>query len=437
MGFDLDVTIPAITVFLQGILSFLSPCILPIIPLYMGYLSGGAYELDENGQQIIKQKTIFINTLFFIFGVSFAFFILALGFSTLGTFFTQNQMVFSRVGGIFIIVLGLMQLGIFDKPFQGKEYKLPIQIDVLQMSPITALIMGFTFSFAWTPCVGPALSSVLIMISSSSSTYYGMVLMGVYTIGFTLPFLLLGIFTTACLNFFRKYNGVVAYTVKIGGVIMIAMGLMMFTGTMNRITSYMSDIITVTSDEEDDIETEATTELDEEELETADEVTDAEEESTEAEEETVEVYPAVDFELEDQYGNIHTLSDYEGKVIFLNIWATWCSPCQAELPDIQALYEAYGYNEEDVIVLGVAFPNDENAYTQDGSKQDIIEFLESNDYTYPTLMDMEGVMLWGYGISAFPTTFMIDAEGNLFGYVSGMMTYDIMVSIMEQTIEGN
>ena len=243
MGFNLEVSIPAMTVFLQGILSFFSPCVLPIIPLYMGYLSGGAYTINENGEQIFEQKKVFTNTIFFIFGVSFAFFILGLGFSALGSFFTSNQLWFSRIGGIIIILLGLMQLGLFEKLFTSKEYHLPIKISSLKMNPFIALVMGFTFSFAWTPCVGPALSTVLIMISSTNSTTQGMLLMGVYTIGFILPFLFLGIFTTKCLNLIKKHRGIVTYTIKIGAVIMILMGIMMLTGLMNKISGYLSAFI--------------------------------------------------------------------------------------------------------------------------------------------------------------------------------------------------
>ncbi len=435
MGFDLDVTIPAITVFVQGLLSFFSPCVLPIVPLYAGYLSGGG-TVAPDGTVQYSQKVILRNTVFFILGVSFAFFSLGLGFSALGMMFTENQMVFSRIGGILIILLGLMQLGVFDHPFHGGEVKLPIKLNMLKMSPMTALLMGFTFSFAWTPCVGPALSTVLIMIAGAQSSLQGLWLMGVYTLGFTIPFLLVGVFTTQCLNFFKAHRNVVAYTTKIGAVIMILMGLMMFTGTMNSITGYLSKFGTETTPTTS-VESESITEdiVATESEPTVEEETETESESSE-ETESLPVISAVDFSLQDQYGNIHTLSDYEGKTIFLNMWATWCSPCKQELPDIQKLYEAYGENQGDVIILGVAFPNDENQHTQEGSVQDVTDFLEENEYTYPTLMDVSSDLLYGYGISAFPTTFMIDVDGNIFGYVAGMMTYDIMESIIQQTVEG-
>ena len=109
-----------------------------------------------------ERSKVMLHTLCFVIGVSFAFFLLGLGFSTLGTFFKSNQLLFARVGGILVVLFGFYQLGFFGKSgAMGKEHRLPFKLDMLAMSPITALIMGFTFSFAWTPCVGPALASVL------------------------------------------------------------------------------------------------------------------------------------------------------------------------------------------------------------------------------------------------------------------------------------
>ena len=427
MGFDLDVSIPMITVFLQGILSFLSPCVLPIIPLYMGYLSGGTLSVSKDGSKQFSQKKVIINTLFFIVGVSFAFFLLGLGFSAVGKFFTNYQMIFSRVGGILVVILGLMQLGVLDKLFKGKEYKLPIKLNVLKMNPITALTMGFVFSFAWTPCVGPALSTVLIMISSASSTTTGILLMGVYTLGFTIPFLLVGIFTTKCLNFFKTQRSMVAYTVKIGGVLMVLMGIMMFTGIMNNITGYLSTFDGVIPNAE-------VSQNDEGEVATEESKGDSK--SSTEEQDKKETMPAIDFELLDQFGNAHKLSDYKGKVVFLNFWATWCPPCKEEMPDIQKLYENYGLNEEEVVILGVASPkSDKNQNTQEQDEEGVIAFLKEKGYTYPTVLDNSGTLQKQYGITAYPTTYMIDADGNVFGYLPGMMTYDIMESIIKQTID--
>ena len=149
------------------------------------------------------------------------------------------------------------------------------------------------------------------------------------------------------------------------------------------------------------------------------------------------VVPAPDFTLVDQYGEEHTLSDYEGKTVFLNFWATWCGPCKREMPEVQALYEKYGNNEGDVIVLGVANPkSEEYPYNQDVTQPEVEQFLEDGGYTFPVVMDVTGEVFYSYGISAFPTTFMIGADGNVFGYVPGALTGDMMESIVQQTIDG-
>ena len=149
-------------------------------------------------------------------------------------------------------------------------------------------------------------------------------------------------------------------------------------------------------------------------------------------EETQEL-PAPDFTLVDQYGETHTLSDYKGQAVFLNFWATWCPPCRAEMPDIQALYEELqGEESPEVVVLGVAGPH---IYGNEGSAEDIASFLTENGYTYPTVMDANGSLMRAYGITAFPTTFMIDKEGQVAGYVTGMIPRDIMDDIIAQTLE--
>ena len=414
MGFSLDVSVPVLTVFLQGLLSFFSPCVLPLIPLYISYLSGGTQTVGKDGKIYFKRRKVMLNTLCFVIGISFAFFLLGLGVSAIGTFFQSNQLLFARIGGILVVLFGLYQLGVLGTSrILGQERRLPFKLDVLAMSPITALIMGFTFSFAWTPCVGPALTSVLLMAASASTKLWGFLLIGVYTIGFVLPFLAVGLFTTKQLEFFKAHVKVVRYTAKIGGVLMIFMGILMFTGKMNAVTGYLSSGAPVTVEEQKENE------------ETAD--------AEEKQETESGLTPAIDFILTDQYGNTHKLSDYKGKTVFLNFWATWCSPCRAEMPDIQKLYESAETEGEDaLVVLGVAAPNLGN----EKSEEEIKAFLEENGYTYPVLMDTTGEVFMSYGVNAFPTTFMITREGEVFGYASGQLNEATMKSIVEQTMSG-
>ena len=143
--------------------------------------------------------------------------------------------------------------------------------------------------------------------------------------------------------------------------------------------------------------------------------------------------PAPDFTLTDQNGNVHTLSDYKGQTVFLNFWATWCPPCRSEMPEIQKLYEEYGYNEGELVVLGIAAPD----IGQEGDIASITAFLSENEYTFPVVMDSQGTVTFIYGIRAYPTTFMISEDGSIYGYVEGALTEDLMHSIVEQTMEAN
>lgn len=469
-GFNVNVSVSALTVFLQGLLSFFSPCVLPLLPLYIGYLSGGTGVRGEDGVIRYDRKKVMIHTLCFVVGVSFAFVLLGLGASALGMFFQRNQVWFSRIGGALVILFGLYQLGVFGtSEALSRERRLPFRMDKWTMSPVTALVMGFTFSFAWTPCVGPAMTSVLLMAASAATRWAGMALMGVYTLGFVLPFLAVGMFTTALLAFFKAHGRVVQYTVKIGGVLMILMGLLMVTGGMGKVSGWLSGLsgpepsptatVEITpsglpqptpegtehpqASESPEPTPEASPEATEPpeaepEPTVAPEPTTspAAEESPEPQpEETVDpdAIPALDFTLEDQFGNSHSLEDYKGKTIFLNFWATWCPPCKAEMPEIQQLYDSYSREGEDaLIVLGVAAPE----MDREGTVEDITAFLEDNGYTYPVLMDTDWSLFYGYGIRSFPTTFMIDREGNVFGYLTGQMSYEIMEDIVAQTMSG-
>ena len=184
-------------------------------------------------------EKVFLHTLFFILGISFSFFILGISFTTLGRFFNSHKLLFTRAGGILIILLGLFQIGVLDFTFLQRERKIHMNLMNKEMNPLIAIIMGFTFSFAWTPCIGPALSSVLIMASGAKTSFAGYMLVFVYAIGFLIPFLILGLFTSQALNFLKAKRKFIKYTVKIGGAILIIMGIMILTGWMNGISGYL------------------------------------------------------------------------------------------------------------------------------------------------------------------------------------------------------
>ncbi|OON87195.1 cytochrome C biogenesis protein [Oribacterium sp. C9] len=472
MNIPVNTGISLVTVFLEGVISFFSPCVLPLIPVYIAYLSGGTLKKEDDGRFTYDRKKVMINTFFFTVGISFAFLILGFGMNAIGRMFSGHSLLFARIGGVIIILLGLYQLGFFGtNMFMSRELKLPFNTDSLTMSPFTAFLFGFLLSFAWTPCIGPVLSSILIMTASADTMLTGILLIFVYTLGYVIPFLLVGIFTTTLLEFFSRHRSIVRHSVKIGGALLIMIGCLMITGQMNSLSSYMSSISmdTVSVDskqdtdennvkdrisksEESDKESEASSNTNASEESNAssegtgkdsvkknegagnESVDQSIEESTEETESSdntsnEDVYPAYDFTLEDQYGNIHSLSDYKGKIVFLNFWGTWCPPCKYELPYIQELYEEYsGKADSDIVFLTITFPN----LGQEKSVSGIRKFIDNQGYTFPVLMDTGYDTEMEYYINSFPTTFLIDPDGNILGYVPGAMDKEMMEDVIDR-----
>lgn len=416
-------------VFLEGIVSFFSPCVIPLIPLYIGYLAGNAKTTDEEGNIKYKRRVVMLHTVFFVLGISTAFFILGLGFSNLGNLTKEYRDVMSRVGGVIIIILGFNQLGVIKIGFLNKEFRLNKSASYKKINPITAFLMGFVFSFAWTPCVGPALASVLILASSSNSSAVGNLLVLVYAAGFIIPFLFLGLFTGETLNFIKKRGELTKVIIKIGGVILIMMGAMLFLGTFNKFEALFNNV--GTQSEQNMVSTDKNRVEDKEaslQESSGDGTNPSDSSNSEDSDKKQPIYP---IKLKDQNGNTVNVGDFKGKVVFLNFFATWCPPCKEEIPDIQKMYEDLGYNKKDVIVLAVTSPNQ----GREGSVDYIKKFIKEHKITYPVLMDETGEIFGVYGVYSLPTTFMIDRDSNVYGYVTGMMTREMMDSYINKTKE--
>ena len=378
-----------ILVFIEGLLSFFSPCVLPIIPVYISILSNSSQDILNN--EDFKSSSLLKNTIFFTLGICTTFFLLGMTIGTFSQFFIDNKNILMLIGGVLIIFMGIFYMELINIPLLQRDKRLNMKVK--DMNILTSYLLGFTFSFGWTPCIGPMLASVIIMASGSESLLAGNLLVGIYSIGFILPFIIVAIFYK---KLFEKFNNTKKYLPilkKIGGIILIISGLIMiYNGLDKRNTT---------------IENEATNKV-------------------EQSQEDGKI-KALDFTLYDQYGNTHTLSEYEGKTVFLNIWATWCPPCKQEMPYIEELYKEYNLNKEDVVILGLASPY----FGKEGSKEDIKEFLNSNKYTFPVVFDENADLIYSYGIQAFPTTFVIDKEGYIAQYVPGGMTKEIMKTLIE------
>lgn len=416
-------SISFVMVFIEGLVSFFSPCVIPLIPLYMGYLAGGAKIVQEDGSEIYEKKTVILHTVFFVLGISAAFFILGLGFSSLGSVFREYRDIMAKLGGVLIIILGLNQMGLFKIAFLNKQVKIRNKTSGKKMNPIVAFVMGFGFSFAWTPCVGPALASVLIMASNASSVLEGNLLVLIYALGFLIPFVVLGIFTGQTLNFIKKNPKIMNIIVKVGGVVLVAMGLMLLLGTFERFESLFNGNQSPQKVEE------SIEEFPKESEENKASKEKAEEKTEDKEETSGERQKMLPINLEDQNGNTVNVEDFKGKVVFINFFATWCPPCKEEIPDIENLYKENGYNKNDVVVIGIAAPNQGREQDEEGIKN----FIKEYNITYPVLMDRTGEIFGQYGAYSLPTTFLIDKESKVYGYVSGAIARDTMDKAIEDT----
>ncbi len=386
------------TAFLQGIFSFASPCVLPLLPVYFGYLSGST--TDENGEMRLDRVKTAVNSVFFVVGCGTAFFLLGIGASTFGKFMAANRSAFSIAGGILIIIFGLLQLGLFSSvSFLQKERRIPINTAKFRVSPLSAILLGFAFSFAWTPCVGPALASILVMTGNAGTQSGGLIYILFYTLGFSIPFIVTGIFVSSMLDFLKKHRGIVKWTARAGGILLVCAGIFMLAGgTREKAASRRAEDV-------------------------------QESESTVRPEQKKRYVEAPDFSLTDQYGTRWNLSALNGKVVVLNFWATWCPPCRMEMPDFQKVYDELAENgNDDVFILGVASPD----LYREKPRAEVVKFLESNGYSYPCLMDTSGASFRNYQVSAFPTTVLINRNGQIQNGVVGAITEEKLWSLVNE-----
>lgn len=385
-------------VFIEGLLSIFSPCILPILPIYLSMLSNSSIEDMKDSK--FRRGLLFKNTLFFTLGVSVTFFILGSSINILGTFLNTNKNFIMVIGGLIIIIMGLFYIGVINVSFLNKERRFNVDSD--NMSPISAFILGFTFSFGWTPCIGPILASVLIMASTESNILTSNILILVYTIGFILPFIVASLFYNKLYKKFDKIKNYIPIIKKIsGGIIIIAGIFMLINGGVN---------IKRELDNAQDIKSESSSNND----------------LSSNKENEGKIRP-VDFTLKDQYGNEHKLSDYRGKTVFLNFWATWCPPCRQEMPYIEEIYNEYNKNQDDVIILGVASPE----VGREGTQEHVEKYLQKEGFTFPVAMDIKGGTMYKYGINSFPSTFIINKEGYIEKYIPGAINKSTMENLIE------
>jgi cytochrome c-type biogenesis protein len=223
--------------FSAGLLSFLSPCVLPLVPAYISYLTGSS--IDELKAGKTKLFTLY-KSLGFVLGFSIIFILMGVSITSLGKLLITHKDVFRKIGGALIIVFGLHTIGIFRIKLFYREKRF-LYFDKIK-GPFSSVIMGMAFATGWTPCIGPILSSILIYATSMDSINKGMLLLIMYSIGLAVPFILTAMVIEGFSEQFKKFSKYLPIISIISGVLMIIMGIMIFTNKLAVLSQYTSFI---------------------------------------------------------------------------------------------------------------------------------------------------------------------------------------------------
>ena len=216
-----------------GLLSFLSPCVLPVVPPYL------AVSVTEMTAGPEARRRILMPALFFVLGLSTIFLILGFAASKLGIFFLSNQEWFNRIAGVIVITFGLHFLGIFRIPFLMREAR--IDAGDQGGSALGAFILGLAFAAGWTPCNGPILSGILTMVAREADVSRGLFLMAVYSVGLGLPFLLCAVFITRAMGLMKRLRPHMRKIEIAMGALLVVVGLLLFTSSLSILSGWMLD----------------------------------------------------------------------------------------------------------------------------------------------------------------------------------------------------
>lgn len=234
---DFSLIIPA---FIAGVLTFLAPCTLPLVPGYLGFISGASLDDLKNPTKSNRARwKIFLNGLFFVVGFSAIFIILGTLVGFVGaTVLAPYRIWLGRIGGIFVIIFGLFMLNVIKIPFLARERQLTVPPLFERGKPLNSFILGSAFAIGWTPCVGPILGSILLLASTSTTALGGGLLLTVFSIGLAMPFLAIALGIGHASQYIQNFTRYLNIVSVIGGVFLIFLGILLLTGNIALLISW-------------------------------------------------------------------------------------------------------------------------------------------------------------------------------------------------------
>ncbi|HEY3027281.1 MAG TPA: cytochrome c biogenesis protein CcdA [Pyrinomonadaceae bacterium] len=370
--------------FLAGLASFLSPCVLPLVPGYISLMSGVSIDrLKEGGSRASARRAVIFNSLAFNAGLSMIFLALGATAGLVGATVLSNPWI-RIVGGVVIIGFGLHLIGLLKISALYKDTRVFSAEKPRGM--LGSLTLGMAFAAGWTPCIGPILGGIIGLAATSGGWRGGLVLSAFYSAGLAVPFLLTGLGINQFLGFYAKFRQHLHKVEVVSGVVLILIGLLVASGYSTLLAS--SRLAALLPNAESWIKAPAPA--------TAGNSAPAKT--------TGSFQPAPDVEFQTLDGKPFRLADLRGRVVLLNFWATWCQPCRAEIPEFNALQRELKSQGLEVVGVSVS-PTD--------TIEAIKDFQKDLKQEYTVLRGAEEIgEKFGNG-PGLPVTHIIDREGRI------------------------
>ncbi|MGH7582036.1 MAG: cytochrome c biogenesis CcdA family protein [Gemmatimonadales bacterium] len=227
-----EVVVGPLAAFAGGLVSFLSPCVLPLVPSYLGFLTGMTMdELVGNRYRAVG------HALLFVIGFSLVFMALGAGATTLGTGLRAHKVLLARIGGVIVIAFGLYTLGVLRLPWLDRDVRW--QAERKPVGYLGSVLIGMAFAAGWTPCIGPILGPILIMAGSTAEVWHGIALLAAYSAGLAVPFLIAAYAIDAFRGWFQRFRRWMPWVQRAGGAVLIAVGILLVTGEFTRLAEWL------------------------------------------------------------------------------------------------------------------------------------------------------------------------------------------------------
>jgi cytochrome c-type biogenesis protein len=218
-----------------GLLSFLSPCVLPLIPSYVGFLTGLSLEQLE-----VRRGTALVHALWFVTGFSLIFVALGATASVLGLLLLRYQVWIGRLGGVLVMLFGLYLLGVLRPQFLLRQWQIPLAHKPLGY--VGSAVVGVTFGAAWTPCIGPILGAILTLAAAQASVGHGVALLAAYSAGLAIPFLLTALALDRFLVWFQRFRPFLVWVDRVAGLLLLALGLLLVTDRFTLLATWLQGL---------------------------------------------------------------------------------------------------------------------------------------------------------------------------------------------------